>query len=228
MIPIPPLAHCRKERHYRIIPSVYPTINFFEDLVDPDEMEALWIVESLTNDRLRQETGDIFLVPSEDKIAGPGSSVVMAAFTHIGRHSRFTDGTFGVYYASFTPETAIRETVFHREKFLAATAEEPCELVMRMYEGHIAQPLHDVRSNTYHSLHHPDDYRDSQAFGRQLRADKSWGLVYRSVRDEGGTCIAAFRPRAITIPMPTSHFKYIWNGSAITTVMKIEAVMAIT
>ena len=110
-----PLVHMPHQRHYRIIPSAYPTINFFEDLVDPAEMETLWEIESLTNDRLRQEAGDIFLVAPEDRICGHGASVVMAAFTHIGRPSRFTDGSYGVYYASFSTKTAIRETVHHRE-----------------------------------------------------------------------------------------------------------------
>src|SRR5690349_11222276 len=86
----------------RIIPSVYPSINFFEDLVDASEMETLWEIESLTNERIRQEVGDLFLVPPEDRVSGPGSSVVMAAFTHIGKPSRFTDGSYGVYYASLS------------------------------------------------------------------------------------------------------------------------------
>lgn len=217
----PPVLHF-DERHFRIIPSVYPAINFFEDLVDADEMEVLWEIESLTNDRLRQETGDIFLVAAEDRVVGPGSSVVMAAFTHVGRPSRFTDGSFGVYYASFKQETAIRETVYHREKFLAATTEESCELVMRMYESEIQQPLHDIRSSEYRELHHPNDYLSSQEFAYALRKQKSWGLLYNSVRDQSGTCLAAFRPRTITIPTPTSHFKYCWNGQKITDVLKME------
>lgn len=224
MLKLPPLVQLHRQRHYRIIPSVYPAINFFEDLVDPAEMEALWEIESLTNDRLRQEAGDIFLVAKEDRICGPGSSVVMAAFTHVGRPSRFTDGRFGVYYASFTQQTAICETVFHREKFLRATAEDPCELVMRMYEGRIAESVHDIRSQDYLTCHDPDNYQSSQFLGGLLRGEKSWGIIYNSVRDTNGQCFAALRPRATSIPVPLAHLRYVWNGKAIIDVMKTKSV----
>ena len=213
------------QKQYRIIPSVYPPINFFEDLVSPDEMEVLWEIESLTNERLRQETGDIFLVPPDDRISGPGSSVVMAAFTHIGRPSRFTDGSFGIYYASLSQETAIRETVYHRERFLRATAEEACELSMRLYEGKILKTLHNVKEARYQDYHHPYDYSLSQQFGKRLREEKSWGLLYKSVRDLEGDCVAIFRPPAISIPKQLSHLKYVWNGERIIEVLNTKSLL---
>jgi len=227
MMKLPTLVELSGRRHYRIIPSVYPTINFFEDLVDPAEMETLWAIESLTNDRLRQEAGDIFLVAASDRICGQGSSVVMAAFTHIGRPSRFTDGSYGVYYASFSQRTAVHETVYHREKFLGATREEPCELVMRMYESRVNQPMHDIRSNSYRKYHDPDIYQESQQFGKKLRELQSWGVVYNSVRDHNGQCLAAFRPKAVSIPNPIAHLRYIWDGNAIVDVVKTESMFEI-
>src|SRR6266487_2027679 len=99
------LTDLNGQKQFRLIPSVYPPINFFEDLVDPSEMETLWQIETLTNERLRQEVGDIFLVPTEDRVSGPGSSVVMAAFTHLSKPTRFSDGSYGIYYAGFSQET---------------------------------------------------------------------------------------------------------------------------
>ncbi len=60
---------------------------------------ACRIHRGLTNDRLRDEIGDIAIVPLAERLAGPGASPIVAAFTHIGFPSRFTDGSFGVYYA---------------------------------------------------------------------------------------------------------------------------------
>lgn len=228
MLSLPKLIELNNKKQYRIIPSVYPTINFFEDLVDPSEMELLYEIESLTNERLRQEVGDIFIVPPEDRVCGPGSSVVMAAFTHISTSSpsRFTDGTFGIYYASLTRETAIGETVYHRERFLKATNESACELTMRVYEGKIQQPLHDVREDHYASLHHANDYTASQAFGKKLRELKSWGIIYHSVRHHGGSCIAALRPKAVSNPIQVSHLRYVWNGMRIVEVFDTNSVMS--
>jgi len=220
----PSLISLKERKHFRIIPSVYPPINFFEDLVDPTEMETLWEIESLTNERLRQDVGDIFLVANEDRICGPGSTVVMAAFTHLTKPTRFSDGSYGVYYAGLSQETAIRETVHHRETFLANTNEPPLELTMRLYEGKILKPLHDLRPAKYKKLYQ-DDYQKSQAFATKMKEQQSWGILYNSVRHENGFCIAALRPPAISIPKHISHLKYIWNGSKITEVLDTQTIL---
>ncbi|MCW5589840.1 MAG: RES family NAD+ phosphorylase [Legionellales bacterium] len=214
----PSLIDLSGTKHFRIIPSLYPPINFFEKLVDASEMELLWEIEGLTNERLLEETGDIFLVKKEDRICGKGSSVVMAAFTHIHKKSRFTDGKYGIYYAGLNRETALRETIYHREKFLQATAEKACEITMRCYKGKITKPLHDIRAKKYQSLHDPHSYTVSQEFASKMRAQNSWGLIYNSVRHPQSNCIALFRPPATTIPIQTDHLSYVWDGTKITSV----------
>ena len=77
---------------YRLIPSRYPTITLYENLLDPEDLELAYELEALTNDRLREEAGDIAHVSPEERIVGPGSSVVMAAFTHVGVESRVSSG----------------------------------------------------------------------------------------------------------------------------------------
>ena len=218
----PPQVSLDWAHQYRIIPSEYPPINFFERLVEPELMDELYYIESLTNDRLRNEVGDIALVPKEDRISGPGASPVMAAFTHISINcpSRFSDGSFGVYYAAKTLDTAIEETKYHRAIFLSYTQEEPGQIDMRVYIGEINKPLYDVRGIEYTDLHQPEDWRASQAFGKKLKEKNAWGLVYYSVRDKGGQCIAALRPPAVTIPQQGPHLTYVWDGTRITNVFE--------
>ena len=214
-------------RQFRTIPSKFPPINFFEKLVQADQMAEIFYLESLTNDRLREEVGDISLVRPEDRVCGEGSSIVMAAFTHIGKNSRFTDGSYGVYYASRDLKTAIIETVFWREKFLAATNELAGEIDMRVYVGEILKPLHDIRNSQFQHLHHPDNYFPAQSYALKLRVLGSFGLLYNSVRDKGGQCIAALRPSAISIPIQSKHLAYVWNGAKISRIIeKSELVIA--
>ena len=224
-MPDPRSVRVRWPKIFRIIPSKFPPINFFERLVAPSQMEAAWYLESLTNDRLRDEAGDITLVPKEERISGPGASVVMAAFTHIGNPSRFSDGTYGVDYAARTLETAVRETAFHRARFLAATKESPGDVDMRAYVGRVKQPLRDVRSAHFKNLHDPNDYTRSQSFGRARRDAGDFGLVYRSVRHEGGECIAAFQPSAVTAPVQGPALGYVWDGERISRVYEKSAVL---
>jgi len=213
----PPVTELDWDHQYRVIPSEFPPINFFESLVEPELMEELYYVESLTNDRLRDEVGDIALVSPEDRITGPGSSPIMAAFTHISKDSpsRFSDGSYGVYYAARTLNTAIEETKFHRARFLSSTNEEPGEIDMRVYIGEIAKPMHNIKADRYEYLHHPDDWTPSQILGQFLKDMNSWGIVYNSVRDQGGQCIAALRPPGITLPRPGPHLSYVWDGKHI-------------
>lgn len=204
----------RWQKSYRIVASKHPPINIFADIVAPRQVATAAYIESLTNDRLLDETASA-QVREQDRVKAPGASIVMAAFTHIGRPSRFSDGSYGVYYAAHTLETAVRETAFHRARFMAATNEPPGEVDMRAYVGRPLQPLADIRGTGFDELHLPDDYSASQAFAKPLRDNEEWGLVYRSVRHTGGECIAAFRPQAVSLPVPGAALAYVWDGERI-------------
>lgn len=224
-LPEPRSIRLRWQKIFRIIPSKHPPINFFERIVAPEHMEAAWYLEGLTNDRLRDETGDITLVAEQDRVSGAGASIVMAAFTHVGYQSRFSDGSFGVYYAADSLETAVRETAYHRARFLAATNEAPGEIDMRAYVGKPKEPFKDIRGAAFKPLHNPNDYSKSQAFGKLRRDKGDCGLVYRSVRHAGGECIAAFKPKAVSVPVAGPALAYVWDGERITRVYEKSAVL---
>jgi len=214
------------ETLFRLVPSHYPPINLFEDVVEPADLALVFAIESLTNDRLKDQVGDLTLVSQADRISGAGSTPVMAAFTHIGKASRFTDGLdYGVYYGAKELITAIKETVHHREIFLRMTNEADTELTMRCYANKVAQPMHDIRGEEYEDLHQ-ENYSLPQAYGRQKRTEGSFGLVYNSVRHAGGECIAAFKPKAVTIPVQAGHYKYQWHAKEgrITNVLAVSMV----
>ena len=210
----PALVDVPWPRAYRIVNSSFPPIALFEDVLDPEDLEIAYAIEALTNDRLIEQAGVLARVRPEDRLSGSGSSPVMAAFTHVGKRSRFSDGTFGVYYAASSQAAAIAETCFHQERFLAATQEADLELTMRTYVNRVVKPLHDVRQG-YEHLHQPDPeaYGPSQAFARQLRDAESWGLLYNSVRLTGHECVAALRPPAVSIPKQGKHLRYVWSAS---------------
>jgi hypothetical protein len=221
----PQSVRLRWQKIYRVVSSKHPPINVFENIVGARQMEIAWYLEGLTNDRLRDESGAAPLVPPEDRLYAPGASIVMAAFTHIGRPSRFSDGSYGVYYAARTLETAVRETAFHRARFLAATSEPAGEIDMRAYVGRPIKPYLDVRGLKYDALHDPDDYSAAQAFAKPLRDAGEWGVVYRSVRHEGGECIGAFKPQAVSIPIAGAALAYVWDGERISKVYEKSEVL---
>jgi hypothetical protein len=211
---------------WRIIPSRFPPIHLFERVADPEDWETLIEVESLTNPRLRQEAGDISLVPVEERISGPGASVIMAAFTHLNpAGSRFTDGTYGVFYTSPNLETAIAETKYHRERFMRQTNEEPIHLDMRVYLTDLDAELHDIRGQqAEHALvYHPENYAAAQHLARTLRTAGSNGIVYSSVRREDSECAAVFRPPVLSNCRQERHLSYVWDGTKIRDVYEKRA-----
>lgn len=175
----------------------------------------------MTNDRLREEAGDLALVPPEDRVSGPGTSPIMAAFTHLNPvGDRFTDGSYGVFYAGLTLETAVAETRYHRTRFMEATDEPAQELDMRVYAVDLAAEMHDIRGmrDSHPAYYHPGSYAMSQALARDLRKDGSDGIVYQSVRHDGGECAAVFRPRLLSNCRQERHLCYVWDGGSIATI----------
>jgi hypothetical protein len=215
------MSEVRWQPCFRIISSRFPPIHLFERVADADDWEALYWLESLTNPRLREEVGDIDLVPREDRIFGPGTSVIMAAFTHLNPEgSRFADDTFGAFYAAASLETAIAETRYHREVFLRATRQAPIELDMRTYLSDIVASFHDIRGqgDRMPDIYDPDSYVSSQKLARELKTAGSNGIVFESVRHVGGQCIAVYRPRLVQNCRQGAHLRYVWNGDRISEV----------
>lgn len=213
-------------RVHRLIPSRFPPVLLFDWASSAQELEEIGRLEGLTNQRLQTEYGSIYLVPPIDWVSGEGSTPLMAAFTHPGK-SRFSDGSFGIYYAGDSLQTAIAETKFHRERFLNASKEAPCQIQMREYITTVVKPLVTISQETEPQLLDPDlsSYSLSQLYGSQIKAKNEWGIFYPSVRLQGGTCVAILRPPALKIPIQGSHLEYIWDGKSICEIRKAEIIV---
>jgi RES domain len=219
------VSEVRWQPCFRVISSRFPPIHLFERVSGAEDWEALYWLESLTNPRLREEVGEIELVPREDRIFGPGASVIMAAFTHLNPEgSRFADSTFGAFYAAASLDTSIAETRYHREVFLRATRQEALELDMRSYLCDVAASFHDIRGkrDRMPDIYDPDSYVASQKLARGLKLAGSNGIVFDSVRHAGGQCLAVYRPRLIQNCRQGTHLRYVWDGERISQVYTLR------
>ena len=73
------IVEVRWPKACRIIRSIHPPIDLFEDIADPQDWEALASVEAKTNPRIVESMGRLDLVPPERRVAGPGASLVIAS-----------------------------------------------------------------------------------------------------------------------------------------------------
>lgn len=218
--PIPPLVSIPWQTH-RIIRSLYPPIDLFEDIADPVDWDLLAAAEAKTNPRIMATIGNLALVPVDRRVGGDGASMVMASFTHISkdRPGRFSDGSYGVYYAGDSLKTAIFETAFHHGRFMAATA-EPSGWTSDFREliGSVEKELHDITDAAVYGAclnADPTKYGPAQTFAEELHNAGSDGVLYPSVRHVEGQCIAAFWPDVVSIPTQASHLTYHWDGSQV-------------
>jgi hypothetical protein len=206
---------------HRLIASRYPTVGLYDDIARPEDLDVVFAIEALTNPRIRQELGALSLVPPADRVSGPGATLIMASFTHLNPEgSRFSDGSYGVYYGADKLETAVAEVSYHRARFLARTAEPEIDVDLRWIEAELNQQVHDLRSGSVgkddlSDICDPDHYGASQSLGRSLRGKGSTALVYDSVRHAGGQCVAVFVPRALARARAAGHLSLHWDGQRI-------------
>lgn len=200
--------------HVRVIHSRFPPTNIF-DSVDAADQLLLAELEGATNDRL---TNWNEWLPANEFRSGPGWGAVMASFCHFSP-GRFNDASFGAYYCSDDVHTAIKEWSFHagivwRDHRFTDVA----DATVRSYVGEFTEPLVDLRD---HAEYHTDAYDRSQTYANVLKKEGQKGVLYNSVRHDGGLCAGLFAPSASSPVRQSAHYVIQWNGSEFTHFAKL-------
>jgi RES domain len=209
------IAGLRWEKSHRIIRTIYPPVDLFEDIAPPGDWELLVAAEARFNPRIRDVVGNLALVPAARRVAGPGASLVMAAFTHVSRArpSRFSDGSYGVWYCGDRFEVALAETAYHFERFMRATDEPAADADFRELCAGVGGEFSDAPP----ACLAPGDWGPGQVFGKEQRASGADGIVYSSVRYPAGNAAAVFWPDCIGLPITQARqFRYHWDGARMT------------
>jgi hypothetical protein len=206
------LQSLRWAKSHRIIRTIYPPVDLFEDIAAPADWELLVAAEAKTNPRILDAVGNLGLVPVARRVSGPTASLVMGAFTHPSpdRPGRFSDGSYGVWYCGDRFEVALAETAYHFQRFMRATQEPAGEADYR----ELVCAVHgQVADGSAPSLLTSDDWSAGQALGRTLRNAGADGVVYPSVRLPSGLALALFWPDCIELPIiQARQFRYGWDG----------------
>lgn len=207
-----PINHVHWKACWRAIPTHYPPKNLFERIAEPKDYHSLVELDQLTRDYKRQKQPF-------------NNDYIQAPFAYPNpTGSRFSDGSYGIYYAGKTFLTAIYESKYHREKFMTSTQERPMPLGMRVLVAHLQSPLHDIRGmhRKYADIYSPFSYAASQIFGYALKEQDSNGIVYDSVRYPKGECAAVFKPDALNHCRQERHLVYEWNGKIIEKIYELR------
>jgi hypothetical protein len=224
-VKLPPVFSLRQFDTHRLIPSKYlpggdSVLTSIAD--DKAHLDVIFDLDNATNDRLQAEND---LLPGigihELVFAVPNYRIINAAFTHAHpRGSRFNGPDRGAWYAGFELQTAQQEVAWHKSVEYAEIDYWNDSITYDDFLADFDGAFHDIRGSAgYEACLAPDSYVAAQGLAAELLNAGSVGLVYPSVRYEGGTCIACFRPAIVGNVRRDARYRFTWIG---TTAPKIQ------
>ena len=131
--------------------------------------------------------------------------------------SRFSDGSFGVWYGCDTVKTSVYETAYHWfSGFLTDAGFEKEKVVgeRKLYEVACDAALVDLRplASPHSGLLHKTDYSTPQSVGARLHREGHPGLVTESVRHAAGQNYVVLNPDVLSNPRLHGQLTYRLEG----------------
>jgi RES domain-containing protein len=200
----PRISQLSQDDTHRLIPARYTdrdesVLARLSDNVE--DLQALFELEGATNERLLGEAGLLPGIGVRELVFGIHyAHIINAAFTHANPlGGRFNGSTRGAWYGGFSRTTAETEVAYHRGKELKEVHwREPESFSYVDFLADFGGEFHDLRDDKrFADCLDPNSYQSSQRLASELLEGGSAGIVYPSVRQQGGTCIACFRPALV-------------------------------
>jgi hypothetical protein len=217
---LPPVTLVRQFDTHRLIPSRHLPRgdSVLVAIADDDvHLQAIFELDAATNDRLLAGQQRLPGIGIEELVFGvPHASVVNAAFCHahpLG--GRFSGPERGAWYAGFDVGTSQAEVGFHKSVQLAEIGRFEDSVTYDDYLADFSASFHDLRrARGFRACLVPDSYVQSQALAERLLEAESLGVVYPSVRQAGGTCVACFRPALVSNVRRDKTYRFSWKGTS--------------
>jgi len=193
---------------HRLIPSKFSAGGtVLAELADGDEdlLHDLVALDAATNTRLKADEGLLPGISVHELVYGVAYfQIVNAAFTHAAPYGgRFNTSERGAWYAGLELATSMAEVAWHKLRQLEEIAWEEEE--SSTYDDYVAdfnasfevldggkEPAPYLKPEPV-----PACYAEPQKLASRLLGEGSNGIVYPSVRREGGSCLACFRPALV-------------------------------
>jgi len=200
-----------KGEAFRLIPSRFPPVDIYEEVVTDDRVPALVEIENLTNPRLRSAQR---LMTTAERIT-PDSARLQnwnhAPFAYSNPEgSRFFPPESPCVELADTRQTALAVSVARREFFLNRTSEPAIGLDMRMLKTPVDGRFIDLRDID------PSMDKDRRWALCATLPDEVDGVLYRPPERPSATCVSVRAARALQRSIQTEHYRYIWNGVRVT------------
>jgi len=194
----------------RNIVSLQHSQDLFDDLTaDPAE----WLLAQKVEDEIKpppyRSHTPIIDRPFED---AEWFNAIIWPFKH-WQASRFSDGTYGVWYGSDSVETTVYESAYHWYRGLLSDAGFERMAVVaerKVYSVACNAALLNFRkaANEHPDLLHPSDYVFCQSVGARIHREGHPGLLTQSVRRPVGENVAIFNADVLSNPRHNCQLTY--------------------
>jgi hypothetical protein len=222
-MPLPRLTLVRQHDTHRLVPSRHGD-SVLAEIAAPGDLDAVFALDAATNDRLHAHAQRLPGIGLDELVFGvPFAHVVNAAFCHphpLG--ARFNSPDRGAWYAGFDLDTSKAEVAFHKSVQLAEIGRFEDSATYDDYLADFSASLHDIRPPARRGAQReggfpgcldPASYVASQHLAERLLDAGSLGIVYPSVRQRGGTCLACFRPAVVGNVRRGKTWRFTWSGA---------------
>jgi hypothetical protein len=201
----------------RNIVSLCESQDLFDDLsADPAEWALAQQVEDEIKPPPYQSRMPIIDRPFED---AQWFNAITWPFKH-WQSSRFSDGSYGVWYGCDSVETSVYESAYHWYRGLLTDAGFeglPVVAERKVYSVACCAALLDLRqaAGGHPELLHPFDYAYCHSVGARIHREGHPGLLTRSVRRPSGENVAIFNPAVLSNPRHLCQLSYRLEGHQI-------------
>lgn len=218
---LPTTTLVRRFDTHRLIPSKYSdgSASVLTRIADNDQhLQDIFDLDHATNERLLAENSLLAGIGIRELVfAVPYYRIVNAAFCHahpLG--SRFNGPERGAWYAAFEVGTAQAEVTYHKSLELAEVGWWDEEVTYDDYLADFSAEFHDIRNDgQFEDCMARDSYVAGQTLAERLLAANALGIVYPSVRQPGGTCLACFRPALVMNVRKDVTYRFRWEGQPV-------------
>ncbi|WP_374040969.1 RES family NAD+ phosphorylase [Massilia sp. PAMC28688] len=225
---VPKLTTLRQFDTCRLIPSRFADVedSVLAPLADSEEvLRHLFELDNATNERLRGEYGSLPGIGVDELVFGvPNFRIINAAYTYPRPEgSRFNDGERGAWYCAFAIDSSLAEISFHKTVEYQEIDRFEDSVTYQCMLADFTSTFHDIRGiEAYQDCLDPASYIESQKLAAELLELGSMGVIYPSVRDPGGTCLACFRPALVGNVRKGQAYRFTWSGSPTPLIETIE------
>ncbi len=185
------------------------------------DLGALAEIEGATSARLiAEDRGLAGLAANELVHDVPHAHFINASFAYARPRlpNRFNGPDRGAWYAALEVETCLAEVGYHLTRMLADAGDYNAVVEYAEMFSSLAGAFLDLRQAPDHPALHPDGeqgYPVGNALAKRVRAEGVNGIIYPSVRHEGGTCIVALRPAAVQSVSQGAVYRMAWRGNPV-------------